>query len=109
MCLSTFALDGFTGRGLTNVNPDQGSLGRLNMILDVYRMLDVLAKHPRVDPQRVALMGFSRGGQGALYASLKRFHKTWNRSGIEFVAYVPFYPACMTTYQNDAETAELPS
>jgi len=108
MGISTFALDGFTGRGLTNVNTDQVLLGRLNMTLDVYRMLDVLAKHPRVDPQRVALMGFSRGGQGTLYASLKRFHKMWNRSGIEFAAYVPFYPDCMTTYQSDAETADRP-
>jgi dienelactone hydrolase len=106
MGISTFALDGFTGRGLASVNTDQALLGRLNMILDVYRMLDVLAKHPRVDPQRVALMGFSRGGQGALYASLKRFHKTWNKSGIDFAGYVPFYPDCMTTYQNDADTME---
>jgi dienelactone hydrolase len=106
MGISTFALDGFTGRGLASVNTDQALLGRLNMTLDAYRMLEVLAKHPRVDPQRVALMGFSRGGQGALYASLKRFHKTWNRSGIDFAGYVPFYPDCMTTYQNDADTME---
>src|SRR4051812_38077220 len=106
MGISTFALDGFTGRGLTSVNTDQAQLGRLNMTLDVYRMLEILAKHPRVDPSRVALMGFSRGGQGALYASLKRFHRQWNKSGIDFVAYVPFYPDCMTTYQNDAETME---
>src|SRR5205823_3974077 len=42
MGVSTFALDAFTGRGLTNVTSDQASLGRLNMILDVYRMLEVL-------------------------------------------------------------------
>jgi dienelactone hydrolase len=108
MGISTFALDGFTGRGLTSVNTDQAQLGRLNMTLDVYRMLETLAKHPRVDPSRVALMGFSRGGQGALYASLKRFHRQWNRSGIEFAAYIPFYPDCMTTYQTDAETVERP-
>ncbi len=108
MGISTFALDGFTGRGFTSVNTDQALLGRLNMILDTYRMLDILAKHPRVDPARVALMGFSRGGQGALYASLKRFHKMWNRSGLQFVAYVPFYPDCMTTYVADADTAERP-
>ena len=76
--VSTLALDGFTGRGLTSVNTNQALLGRLNFVLDVYRALDVLAKHPRVDPQRIALMGFSRGGQAALYASLKRFHKMWN-------------------------------
>jgi dienelactone hydrolase len=68
----------------------------------------VLAKHPRVDPQRVMLMGFSRGGQAALYASLKRFHQLWNKSGIEFAAYVPFYPDCATTFAGDTETADRP-
>lgn len=108
MGVSTFALDGFTGRGLVNVNADQASLGRLNMVLDAYRMLDVLAKHPRVDPSRIALMGFSRGGQGTLFASVKRFHRTWNRSGIDFAAYIPFYPDCMTTYRGDTDVADRP-
>jgi dienelactone hydrolase len=106
--VSTFALDGFTGRGLTSVNTDQALLGRLNMILDAYRVLDMLAKHPRVDASRIALMGFSRGGQAALFASLKRFHRSWNKSGIEFAAYIPFYPDCMTTYQSDTEVADRP-
>jgi len=106
--ISTFALDAFTGRGLTNVSNDQALLGRLNMILDVYRMLDILAKHSRVDAQRIALMGFSRGGQAALYASLKRFHQAWNKSGIDFAAYIAFYPECMTTYQSDTEVVDRP-
>jgi dienelactone hydrolase len=108
MGISTFALDGFTGRGLASVNTDQSALGRLNMILDAYRVLDILARHPRVDPSRIALMGFSRGGQGTLYASVKRFHQAWNKSGIEFAAYVPFYPDCMTTYRGDTEVADRP-
>lgn len=108
MGVSTFALDGFTGRGLTSVNTDQALLGRLNMILDAYRVLDILAGHPRVDASRIALMGFSRGGQAALFASLKRFHRSWNKSGIEFAAYIPFYPDCMTTYQSDTEVADRP-
>jgi dienelactone hydrolase len=108
MGVSTFALDGLTGRGLTNVNPDQGSLGRLNMILDVYRMLDILSRHPRVDASRIALMGFSRGGQATLFASVKRFHEMWNRSGIDFAAYIPFYPDCMTTYRSDTDVADRP-
>jgi dienelactone hydrolase len=101
--ISTFALDGFTGRGLTSVNTDQALLGRLAFTLDAYRVLDMLAKHPRVDPARIVLMGFSRGGQGVLFASLKRFHQMWNKSGADFAAYVPFYPDCSTTYQSDTE------
>jgi dienelactone hydrolase len=108
MGISTFALDGFTGRGLTQVSTDQALLGRLNFILDAYRGLDVLAKHPRVDPQRIVMMGFSRGGQAALYASLKRFHRMWNKSGVEFAAYVPFYPDCATTFISDGDVAERP-
>lgn len=108
MGVSTFALDGFTGRGLTQVNTDQALLGRLNFILDIYRALDVLAKHPRVDSQRIVLMGFSRGGQAALYASLKRFQKMWNRSGIEFAAYIPFYPDCATAYISETDVADRP-
>ena len=106
--VSTFTLDGFTGRGLTEVNTNHALLGRLNFILDIYRALDVLANHPSVDPARIALMGFSRGGQATLYASLKRFHRLWNKSGVEFAAYVPFYPDCMTTYLYDADVVGQP-
>ena len=99
--ISTFALDGFTGRGLVEVNSNQALLGRLNFILDIYRALGVVASHPLIDPKRIALMGFSRGGQAALYASLKRFNRMWNTTGVEFAAYIPFYPDCMTTFLSD--------
>src|SRR3954464_9521703 len=108
MGISTFVIDGFSGRGLTAVGPNQALLGRLNFILDIYRSLDILAKHPRVDPDRIVLMGFSRGGQAALYASVNRFQKMWNRSGIDFAAYVAFYPDCATTYRQDTEVAKRP-
>ena len=106
--VATFAIDGFTGRGLTQTSTNQALLGRLNFILDIYRGLEVLAKHPRVDPQRIVLMGFSRGGQAALYASLKRFQQLWNKSGVEFAAYIPFYPDCATSFAGDTDTADKP-
>jgi dienelactone hydrolase len=108
MGISTFAIDGFTGRGLTSTSANQALLGRLNFILDIYRALDILAKHPRVDPDRIVLMGFSRGGQAALYASLKRFHTMWNKSGVQFAAYIPFYPDCATTFIGDTDVADRP-
>ena len=36
------------------------------------------------------------------------FHQLWNKSGIEFAAYVPFYPDCATTFAGDTETADRP-
>jgi dienelactone hydrolase len=108
MGISTFVIDGFSGRGLTAVGPNQALLGRLNLIVDIYRALEILAKHPRVDPERIVLMGFSRGGQAALYASLDRFNKLWNKSGVQFAGYIPFYPDCSTTYATDTEVVARP-
>jgi dienelactone hydrolase len=108
MGISTFVIDGLTGRGLTSVSTNQALLGRLNFIVDIYRALDILAKHPRVDPERIVLMGFSRGGQAALYASLTRFNKLWNKSGVEVAGYIPFYPDCSTTYLTDTDVAARP-
>ena len=108
MGISTFVIDGFSGRGLTAVGPNQALLGRLNLIVDIYRSLEILAKHPRVDPDRIVLMGFSRGGQATLYASLDRFNKLWNKSGVQFAAYIPFYPDCSTTYVGDSEVTARP-
>jgi dienelactone hydrolase len=108
MGISTFVIDGFSGRGLTAVGPNQALLGRLNLIVDIYRSLDILASHPRVDPDRIVLMGFSRGGQAALYASLDRFNKLWNKSGVAFAGYIPFYPDCSTSYATDTEVAARP-
>jgi dienelactone hydrolase len=108
MGISTFVIDGFTGRGLTVVSSNQALLGRLNLIVDVYRALEILSRHPRVDPDHIALMGFSRGGQATLYASLDRFDQLWNRSGLRFAAFIPFYPDCSTSYVGDTEVADKP-
>lgn len=106
--ISTFAIDSFTGRGIVSTVADQSQLGRLNMILDLYRSLAILAVHPRVDPNRIAVIGFSRGGQAALYATLKRFQKMWNSSGIDPAAYIALYAPCITTYIDDAQVTDHP-
>jgi len=106
--VSTFAIDGFTGRGLTVVGNNQAALGRLNFIVDIFRALALMIRHERVDPDRIAVMGFSRGGQAAIYAAVDRFRKMWNTSGAEFCAYIPFYPDCGTTYLDDIGVSRKP-
>jgi len=108
MGVATFILDGFTGRGISDTIVDQEQLGRLTMINDVYRVLELLAKHPRIDPSRIGLMGFSRGGMIALYASLKRFKRMHGPSDIDFSAYLPFYAPCNYTYIDDVEVSDRP-
>jgi dienelactone hydrolase len=108
MGVATFVLDSFTGRGIVNTLFDQSQLGRTPMIVDAYRAFEVLARHPRIDPQRIALMGFSSGGQAALYASLKRFQRLHGPVGQGFAAYIVFYPVCNITFRDDEDVADKP-
>ncbi|MGP0090432.1 MAG: dienelactone hydrolase family protein [Xanthobacteraceae bacterium] len=106
--IATFTIDGFSGRGIANLIADQSKLGLLNMIVDLYRGLGVLAKHPRIDPGRIAVMGFSRGGIVALYSSMRRFQSAWNDSGITPAAYVPLYPFCNIEFVDDTDVVGGP-
>ncbi|HTD04308.1 dienelactone hydrolase family protein [Undibacterium sp.] len=106
--VATFVIDSFSARGIANTNNDQSQLGRLAMIVDAYRALELLARHPRIDPARIVLMGFSRGGQAALYASLNRFQRMHGPRAAAFSAYIPFYPDCSTAYFNDTDVADKP-
>ena len=105
---AAFLVDSFTGRGIVQTVTDQSQLGSLAMIFDAYRALDLLAKNPSIDASRIILMGFSKGGFAALYASLKRFQRMYASPNLEFAAYVPFYPACNTTYLQDEDTSGQP-
>jgi dienelactone hydrolase len=106
--VAAFIVDCFTGRGISSTIPDQSQLGSLAMIYDAYRALELLLKHPDIDPSRIALMGFSKGGFAALYASMKRFQAYYAPRGAEFAAYIPFYARCDITFSQDEKVADRP-
>jgi dienelactone hydrolase len=107
--IATFAIDSFTGRGIVNTLFDQSQLGWLNMVTDSYRVLDLLARHPRIDSNRVAVMGFSRGGTSALYSAMNRLYDTLGpANNLRFAAHLAFYPNCATTYLDDTDVSDKP-
>ena len=80
----------------------------ITRIVDARRALELLSKHPRIDPARIGCIGSSLGGVGCLYQSVKRFQKTWGAPGLEFAASVPMYPVCNFKYIEDDEMSEEP-
>ena len=70
----------------------------ITRIVDARRALELLSKHPRIDPARIGCIGSSLGGVGCLYQSVKRFQKMWGAPGLEFAASVPMYPVCNFKY-----------
>ena len=110
--LVTFVVDSNSARGCPSSTPGtcknySKNQGMAN-IVDAYRALELLSTHPRIDPARIAVMGFSVGGKASLYASVKRFQKIWGTPGLEFAAYVPFYPACNITFDHYEKISDRP-
>jgi len=106
--VAVFIVDCFTGRGIVQTITDQSQVGALAMIGDAYRALALVAKHDRIDSSKIALMGFSKGGDVALYASLKRFQRMYGPAGAEFAAYIPFYAPCNTNYLDGDDVSNRP-
>ena len=65
---ATFELNSFKSRGITSTVGSQNQVTAAAMILDSYRALDKLAKHPNIDKNNVAITGWSLGGAVALFS-----------------------------------------
>jgi dienelactone hydrolase len=105
---ATFLLDSFTGRGIAFTAEDQSQLSSLAMIGDAYRALELLVTHPRIDPARIAVMGFSKGGVVALYSALTRFQRLHGPAGARFAHHIAFYPGCYYTFVGDLAVSDRP-
>ena len=105
---ATFVPDSFTGRGITNTIFDQAQLSAFTMINDTFAALAVLAKHPRIDPGKIAVVGFSKGAVPALYASMTRFQSAYAPEGASFAAYIGFYTPCNTAMIDDEKVSAKP-
>jgi dienelactone hydrolase len=106
--IATFILDSFTGRGIVSTATDQSQLDSIAMMVDAYRALALLAKHPRIDPERIAVMGFSKGAVAAIYSSNERFRTLMAASGTEFAAHIGLYTPCNVAYRGDDQTTGKP-
>jgi dienelactone hydrolase len=80
----------------------------MNRIIDGYGALELLSKHPRIDPKRIGCMGFSLGARGCLYLNVKRFQKMWGTPGLDYAASVPMYPPCNVKFNEDDEITDTP-
>ena len=89
--VATFVVNSFAGRDISRVCSGPHTISAASVLTDVYRARDLLAAHPRIDPARIAVMGFSFGGRTALWSSHLRFQQRYG-PGQRFAAHLVFYP-----------------
>jgi dienelactone hydrolase len=96
---ATFVIDSFTGRGLAEVCTQGQVLLPLQRVPDAYGALRLLAAHSKIDPDRIALMGFSHGGALTVLAATAWAKDTYAPDGApSFRAFVSFYPNCNASF-----------
>ncbi|MBV9191473.1 MAG: dienelactone hydrolase family protein [Betaproteobacteria bacterium] len=92
---ATFVVDSFSARGVINVCSNALPLLPTQRVPDAYGALRLLAANPKIDPKRIALMGFSHGGALTMVASTAWAKETFAPPGQPaFRAFFPFYPFC---------------
>jgi dienelactone hydrolase len=92
--IATFQLDCFKGRGVKDTVGAQTKVDSSDMVVDVYRALNTLARHPRIDAARVGLIGESKGGGVVLYSMWKPLVDVLGKNN-QFAAHVSLYGTCV--------------
>ncbi len=91
--IATFVVDSFGGRNVPEACTGRYSVNIASVLTDMYRALNLLATHPRVDSSRIAILGLSFGGRTALWVSQTRFQERYGQGPLRFAAHLAFYPA----------------
>ncbi len=110
--IAVFTLDSFSARGAVATGASlatmPGSVSSTARIVDAERALSLLAAHPRIDPARIAVMGFSSGGRTAMLLAQTRFASRYGRPGVGFAAYIALYPDCNVHLRDDTRVEPGP-
>lgn len=102
--IAAFVVDSFAPRGIAETATNQARLSPAANMADALSALRLLATHPRIDPVRIGVMGFSRGGDVAVKTALDPVRRGIIDDDLRFAVHVPFYPPCNTMYVSQRPT-----
>jgi dienelactone hydrolase len=89
---ATLTYDSFAARGTTGAAMS-GSAGYLTPgVADAYAALQRLASEPKIDADRIAVLGFSYGGEVAHLTAFEPLRSALTPGQRRFAAHVAFYP-----------------
>ncbi|MGE5145291.1 MAG: dienelactone hydrolase family protein [Candidatus Eiseniibacteriota bacterium] len=92
--VAAFIVDSFTPRDIKETTTDQSQLSSAANLADALTALKLLATHPRIDPARIGVMGFSRGGIVAELSALEPYRRAVIDDATRFALHIPLYPYC---------------
>ena len=88
---ATLTYDSFAARGTTGAAMSESPGYLPSGVADAYAALRRLASEPRIDADRIAIVGFSFGAEAHMTA-FEQLRSALNPGPSRFAAHVPFYP-----------------
>jgi dienelactone hydrolase len=95
--MAAFVVEYYAPRGLadeSNYRFRTGSVTEFDLITDAFGALQLLSTHPRIDANRIGVMGFSYGGMAARLALDDRFRRALAPEHPGFAAHIDVYGPC---------------
>jgi dienelactone hydrolase len=89
--IAVFIIDIFGARGVASTADDQSLVPFSADLADSFAALQLLASHPRIDRERIAVMGFSRGGIATWRTAVNKIAAGLGSDGLRFAAHIPVY------------------
>ena len=89
--IAAFVIDIFGPRGVKSTGEDQSQISFATDTADAFAALGMLASHPKIDPKRIAVMGFSRGGITVLRSAVNKIASGSVSAGLRFAAHLAMY------------------
>ena len=78
-------------------------------VAEAYAALKLLANDPRIDASRIAIVGFSFGGEVAHLSAFERLRAALVPGELRFAAHVAYYPAGVYGLQAQQDYTGRPS
>lgn len=92
--IASLELDMWQARGVAGGTARGASPRFLDTLPDLFGALRALAAHPRIDPQRLGVMGQSFGASMAMLATTEPVWRTYGQGGPPLRAALALYPGC---------------
>ncbi len=102
-------VDSFARRGCRDRAPARRLLcvTEAAMLADAFAGLRLVAGHPRVDPSRIAALGFGVGGMVGVMAAYRQLRDLFVLDGLQFAAHISYY-GCPAPRFDRSETTGAP-
>ena len=99
MGVATFVIESFRSRGREKSQAGQRIVTPDMRIADAFGALEVLEADPRIDGQRIGIMGSGAGGSVAVHTAFNQLHRTLGKGRHKFAVHIGLYPACDAQWQ----------